>query len=154
VEALLCANLGAERVVWLPKGLADDSTGGHIDNLMAFTDVPGRVLLQTTADVADPDHATGTLARRRLEELGYEVVEIDVLPHAESFDRTVEVPYVNLYPANGGVFVPVAGTAADPEMLERIGSCFPQRRVIAVPAAVIAFGNGGIHCITQPVPAA
>lgn len=152
IERMLCDNLGATRVVWLPRGLADDLTDGHVDNVVAFTDIPGRVLLQSTTDVADPDYTTAREARRRLEEAGYEVVEIDVLPHVTSFDQSVEVPYLNLYPANGAVLVPVAGTAGDAEMLERIADCFPGRRVVPVPATVLAYGGGGVHCITQPVP--
>jgi agmatine deiminase len=60
---------------------------------------------------------------------------------------------VNLYPVNGAVLVPIAGDPADPSMLELIGECYPDRDVVGVPGAVLACGGGGVHCITQPVPA-
>ena len=49
-----------------------------------------------------------------------------------------------------------AGRASptDAEALDRIAACFPDREVVAVPGAVLAFGGGGLHCITQQVPAA
>ncbi len=153
VEAWLHDWLGAERVIWLRSGLADDwGTDGHADNVVAFAG-PGRVLLQTTTDTSDPDWATAAANKRRLADAGLEVVEIDVLPHVECFDQTVEVPYLNFYVGNGAVFVPLAGAAADPEVLATIGACFPGREVVGVPGSVLAYGGGGVHCITQAVPA-
>jgi agmatine deiminase len=54
---------------------------------------------------------------------------------------------------NGAVLVPTAGDPADPAALEIIRASFPGRDVVGVPGAVLAFGGGGVHCITQPVPA-
>lgn len=145
--------LGVDTVVWLACGLADDwGTDGHADNVVAFAG-PGRVLLQTTTDASDPDWHTAIDNRRRLTDAGFEVVEVDVLPHVECYDQTVEVPYLNFYVGNDAVFVPIAGAAADREMVDLIGSCFPGRAAVGVPGSVLAYGGGGIHCITQPVPA-
>ena len=75
------------------------------------------------------------------------------LPYAEVGDQRVPVPYVNLYPVNGAVIVPTTGHAADDGVLDLIAHAYPGRRVVAVPGAVLAYGGGGVHCITQPVPA-
>lgn len=152
-EKHLRENLGAEHVVWLTKGLADDwGTDGHVDNVAAFVD-SHHVLLQATTDVSDPDYTTARENRELLEAAGVKVTEIDVLPHVQCFDQMVEVPYLNYYPANRAVIVPLAGAAADREIVEQIGSFFPDRKVIGVPGAVLAYGGGGIGSITQPVPA-
>jgi agmatine deiminase len=152
IEELLRQHLGIERVVWLKKGLADDwGTDGHVDNVASFLG-PDRVLLQSTTDVSDPDRRTARENRERLEEAGFAVEELDVLPHVHCFDQMVEVPYVNMYVANGAVFVPLAGAAADREVVERIGSCFPGRKAVGVPGTVLAYGGGGVRSITQPVP--
>jgi agmatine deiminase len=50
--------------------------------------------------------------------------------------------------------VPTAGTAYDEHGLERLREIFPEREVVGVPTPVLAYGGGGIHCITQQVPAA
>ena len=57
IEARLREALGVERIVWLGLGLVeDDDTDGHVDNICAWIE-PGRVLLQTVADEADPNYA-------------------------------------------------------------------------------------------------
>ena len=61
--------------------------------------------------------------------------------------------YLNLYICNGAVIVPVTGADFDDEALAIIGDAFPGRSIVPVPGAVIAYGGGGPHCITQQVPA-
>jgi agmatine deiminase len=105
VEGALRAYLGSERVVWLADGIVeDDGTDGHVDNVVAFA-APGRVLLQGCADPSNPNHAVARDNRARLERAGFEVVEIPVLPYAEVDGARHPVPYVNLYPVNGGVLI-------------------------------------------------
>jgi agmatine deiminase len=154
IEHLLAMWLGVdEDPVWLPDGLADDEgTDGHVDNVVAFH-APGQVLLQGCDDPDDPDHAGAAENRRRLEAAGIEVTEVAVLPRVECLGELVEVPYANLYVANGGVVVPVTGHAYDGEALRTIATCFPGRDVVGVPGEVLAFGGGGVHCITQQIPA-
>ena len=51
------------------------------------------------------------------------------------------------------MIMPMAGVPADEEARARVGGAFPDRQVVCVPGAVLAFGGGGPHCITQQVPA-
>ncbi len=125
--------LGAERIVWLPRGLPDDATDGHADNIVVFVG-PGRVLCQTTP----PEN------RPLLEQAGLEVIDFD-LP-------TQPVRYLNFYAGNGCVIVPLAGTRSDRKALVRIREVFPDREVVGVPGLALAAGGGGIHCITQQQP--
>ncbi len=159
IEATLAEALGVEAIVWLPHGLAlDADTDGHVDNVAAFI-APGRLLLQGCDDPAEDDRRRTAINRRcaqgaadaRGREL--EVVEVPVLPFTEVDGRKLMVPYLNLYVLNGAVIVPTCGHPADDEMLDLIGSCYPGREVVAVPATMLAFGGGGPHCITQQVPA-
>jgi agmatine deiminase len=154
IERALQASFGANNVVWLADGIAeDDGTDGHVDNVVAFTG-PGRVLLQGCDDVANPNRAIAAGNRDRLEAAGLAVTEVPVLPYATFADgRRVPVPYVNLYAFNGAVAVPTTDDAADTEMLAIIAEQFPGREVVTVPGAVLAHGGGGVHCITQQVPA-
>src|SRR3954452_11518570 len=162
IEALLGDYLGAETIVWLPHGLVEDGdTDGHVDNVAAFVE-PGRVLLQTVSDVA-------SLYYERLQEnlavlraavdargLPIEVEELDVLPTASVRGRDGVVPYTNLYVLNRAVAVPVAGDDPDrdADVLARLAAIFPGREMVPVPGRMLAEGGGGVHCITQQVPAA
>jgi agmatine deiminase len=153
LESALCEWLGVTEVVWLPDGIReDDGTDGHVDNVVAFTP-SGRVLLQGCDDPENPNHAIASENRKRLEQAGFEVVEVAVLPYAAIDGTRVPVPYVNFYAANGVVVVPTTGHAADADALAIIGEHYPGREVVAVPGAVLAYGGGGVHCVTQQVPA-
>jgi len=153
IEERLCAFLGAERVVWLSDAIAeDDGTDGHVDNVVAFTD-NGTVLLQGCDDAANPNAAIACDNRDRLRAAGFDVVEVPVLPYAEVSGRPYAVPYINLYAGNGFVAVPVTGHAFDDEAFSIIASEFPGREMLRVPGAVLAYGGGGVHCITLQVPA-
>jgi agmatine deiminase len=76
-----------------------------------------------------------------------------VLPYAEVDGRPYPVPYVNVYAGNGFVAVPVSGHAFDDDACRIIESQYPGREVLRVPGTVLAYGGGGVHCITQQVPA-
>ncbi len=153
IEAALRAALGVERIVWLADGIAeDDGTDGHVDNVVAFPP-KGGVLLQGCADPANANSAIAADSARRLRDAGFEVVEVPVLPYAGFGGQVLPVPYVNLYAGNGFVAVPVTGHDFDDEACEIIGDRYPGRAVVRVPGALLAYGGGGVHCITQQVPA-
>ncbi|CAN5412526.1 agmatine deiminase family protein [soil metagenome] len=159
IEASLCAELGATTVHWLPFGLADDhDTDGHVDNVAAFAR-PGVLAVQGCDDVDAPDHERMSANRRWIEGATdaagrpIEVVEIPVLPFAEVGGRRVPVPYLNFYVGNGFVLVPVCGHAADADMCALVGEQFPGREIVPLDVgAILAYGCGGIHCITQQIP--
>jgi agmatine deiminase len=154
VDARLGPALGVDRMVWLDDGIAEDEgTDGHVDNVVAFTG-PRRCLLQGCDDPTNPNHAIARKNRDTLEAAGIAVTEIPVLPYATVAGARVPVPYVNLYPVNGAVLVPTTGHAADADALAVVAAAYPGRQVVAVPGAVLAYGGGGVHCITQQVPAA
>jgi agmatine deiminase len=145
--------LGVHTVIWLGQGLVEDvDTDGHIDNICAFV-APGRVLLQTVVDEANPnwEHTRDNAARLR--DAGLEVIELPLLPYVEHDGPPTVVPYTNYYVCNGAVIVPVAGHESDPEALSLLGGLYPGREIVAVPGETLALGGGGVHCITQQVPA-
>ncbi len=155
IERELHERLGAERVVWLRNGLVEDAdTDGHVDNVCAFLE-PGRVLLQTAPE-GDPNHAEAQENARRLRAAGLDVVAFELLPRTQRDDGdAVAIPYMNFYLCNGAAIVPVAqlDAAMDAEALRRLRELLPGREVVGVPGRVLALGGGGVHCITQQVPA-
>ncbi len=160
IEERLRTELGVTTIVWLPHGLAlDDDTDGHVDNVAAFAQ-PGTLVVQGCDDPAEEDWLRGNVNRRcalgAADAAGrpLDVIDVPVLPFTEVAGRRVAVPYLNYYAGNGFVLVPVCGHDADADMVTIIAEQYPDREVIALDVgAILAYGGGGIHCITQQVPA-
>jgi agmatine deiminase len=156
IETELSLQLGVERIVWLGDGLVEDhDTDGHVDNVCAFLE-PGRALLQTVPADDDPNHASAAENARRLRAAGIEVVPFELLPRDARADGTpIAIPYTNFYLCNGAAIVPLAqlDDDMDEEALRRLRALLPGREVVGVPGRVLALGGGGVHCITQQVPA-
>ncbi|WP_030394097.1 agmatine deiminase family protein [Kitasatospora purpeofusca] len=160
IEAELKARLGVTKIIWLPYGgLLDNETDGHVDGVCAFA-APGKVVVQLPADPEHPDYvrmrANRTVLEHSTDAQGrpFEIVDVTQAAFVEVDDVRVEVGYLNFYLANGGVVVPVADHPEDAGALAVIAAAFPDRKVVGVRARVIAFGGGGVHCITQQLPAA
>jgi agmatine deiminase len=159
-EEILRDYLGAEKVIWLKAGRTEATdTDGHVDGVCHFV-APGRVILHM---VREPDHVDYDNFQENRRRLGgatdargrsIEVLEMDRRTMTDIGGKHLTVTYVNSYQANGGLVVPTAGTAYDEHALERLREIFPQREVVGVPTPVLAYGGGGIHCITQQVPVA
>jgi agmatine deiminase len=151
IEDTLRSFLAVSRILWLGQGLVEDrDTDGHIDLIAAFH---GReqVLLQTVG-AGNPNFEACAENRARLRAAGIAVTEMPFLPYIEVAGETVAASYMNFYICNGAVIVPVTGADSDAEALEIIATAYPQREIVPVPGAVLAYGGGGPHCITQQVP--
>lgn len=161
IEAELKARLGVRQVIWLPYGhFGDEHTDGHVDGVCTFVR-PGVVVVQTCPDAANPDHermaANLDVLRAATDAAGrpLQVFEVPYYPFHTLPDGTeTMVAYANFYVANGGVVVPTAGHRdVDDAALAVLAAAFGDREVVGVPGNVVAYGGGGVHCITQQVPA-
>ena len=159
VEELVGEYLGIEKVIWLTGGLVEDrDTDGHSDNVVQFVR-PGVVLVQMAPDRANPNWDSLRENRARLagetDAAGrtLEVVEMPVLPYVEVGGEQFAVPYVNYFPVNGGIVAPEVGGPDDETGFALLRELFPEREVVGAPSALLAYGGGGIGCITQQMPA-
>lgn len=158
IEDRLRGYLGIETVIWLKEGLVDDETDGHIDNLACFA-APGVVLALSSDDPDDENYAAlqDNVSRLRAsvdaKGRALEVIEVPQ-PERMTDDRGERLArsYINFYIANGGIVMPSFEDAQDNRAHEIISEAFPNRTVVSVAANDIAYGGGGIHCITQQQP--
>jgi len=177
IEAGLHAHLGTEKVVWLGRGVFEDETDGHVDNLACFAR-PGVVLLSWSEDPDDPQTEISRDARERLEaatDARGRPFEVVLLPSPGPLETSAEeaagvepapgtkprqagerlaASYANFYVGNERVVFPLLDERHDDEAAEIVASCFPEREVVGVPSREILLGGGNIHCITQQVPRA
>jgi agmatine deiminase len=159
-EAELRAMLGVQKVIWLPGDVTDTETDGHVDGYVSYVK-PGTVLCEVVADPEDPRFAIMAENRKVLEMetdargRRFNLVPIVEAPRsavpagAEGFCRS----YVNFYIANGAIIAPAYGIAEDEQAFETLRRAHPDRAVIPVALKDLFRGGGGIHCITQQVPA-
>ncbi|ALM53794.1 agmatine deiminase [Halomonas huangheensis] len=175
MEQVLSAQLGVDKVIWLPRGCYLDETDGHVDNLCCFV-APAEVALSWCDDSTDPQYAicrealavleSSTDARgrafvvHRLPQPGPlyigedESSGIDRLSssHPRQPGDRMAASYVNFYIGNKVVVMPLLDPKHDDETRETLQRLFPERRVIGVEAREILLGGGNIHCITQQQP--
>jgi agmatine deiminase len=151
IEQQLRTHLGVTEIVWLGRGLVEDrDTDGHVDLIASFTPTNQVLLQQVPSD--NPNAENQEENRRRAEASGLATLPLPFLPYTQVNGETVAVSYLNFYICNGAVIVPVCGAETDAEALATIASAYPGREVVPVPGAVLAYGGGGPHCITQQVP--
>jgi agmatine deiminase len=177
IESALRRHLGVSEIVWLGKGVFNDETDGHIDNLACFVR-PGEVCLTWTDDQRDPQYAISQDAWQRLHDARDargRRFKVHKLPMPGPLYMTAREAkglvarkgtkrrpagdrlagsYVNFYIANGGIVMPLLDARTDRAAAVQLKRLFPQRRVVGVPAREVLLGGGNIHCITQQVPAA
>jgi agmatine deiminase len=151
-EALQDA-LGATRVVMLDRGLANDHTDGHIDNIARFIGKNRALCMRPQAN--DPNREVLGEIERDLRAAGIEVETIGSPGLVLGRDgKPLPASYLNFYIANASVVVPVFGSPHDDQALDALQALFPSRTVIGVPAKILLEEGGTVHCITQQEPLA
>ncbi|HWQ06375.1 MAG TPA: agmatine deiminase [Feifaniaceae bacterium] len=179
IEHKLNDFLGTKKVLWLPRGIFNDETNEHVDNVCAFL-APGEVVLAWTDDESDPQYA---LSRADYEYLSREtdakgrqlvIHKLPVPDHAvcvtkEDMANFVFAPgeetrtegerlaasYVNFYFTNDSVLLPQFGgenAASDARAVELMRRFCPNRTVVPIDSRAILLGGGNIHCVTQQLP--
>ncbi|MER6217784.1 agmatine deiminase family protein [Streptomyces sp. NPDC001674] len=159
IESTLLSAYGATKLIWLPYGLANDTiTNGHIDLVAAYLG-PARLLLHTQPDTTSPNHARMAANKAVLaaatDACGrpFTLVEMEYQPHFRQNGLLVETfSYTNYYLTATQVVVPLSGEPADAAALAQLRTLFPGRQVVGTPARILAWGGGGVHCVTQHVP--
>ena len=177
IEEELKNYLGAEKIIWIPRGIYNDETNGHVDNMCAFVG-PAEVVLAWTDDENDPQYERSREAydilinttdayKRKLKVHKMLIPDKPVLISEEDLQGYVfeegedtreagerlAASYVNFYICNKSVLVPQFGDINDKRALEVLKECFPDREIFPVYAMDILKGGGNIHCITQQIPA-
>jgi len=177
IEQILKDYLNVEKVLWLPWGIYNDETNGHVDNVCNYVK-PGEVVLAWTDDKNDPQYERSKadldyLAKERdakgrkivvhklytpknhvlitkEESEGVDAVD-GTLPRLEG-DR-LAASYVNYLTGNGFIAMPTFGDPHDKLAIKKLQELYPDRVIEAIPAREILLGGGNIHCITQQIPA-
>ncbi len=178
IENKLKSYLGAEKVIWLPRGIYNDETNEHVDNVCAFT-APGEVVLAWTDNIDDPQYELSQMCLQALKSatdaMGRKIIihklpipenpvcineyELSGLSFEEGEDtreagERLAASYVNFYFANDIILFPQFGgnnESSDKRALDIISNLCKNRKVVPVPARSLIVGGGNIHCVTQQI---
>ncbi|MGN1094821.1 MAG: agmatine deiminase [Eubacteriales bacterium] len=179
IEEKLRLYLGAKKILWLPRGIYNDETNEHVDNICAFI-APGKVVLAWTDNENDPQyplsHATFEYLEGERDAAGRKLIihklpipdvpivcsqsDVDAYEFEPGEDireagERLAASYVNFYFTNGSVIVPQFGgenKSSDRRALEILEKICEGRRIVPIYARDILQGGGNIHCITQQIP--
>jgi len=162
-ERMLGKFLGAKKVLWLNKGLVNDHTDGHIDEVARFM-APDKILCSFEENPADENFSrlkeNLEILENATDENGnkFGIIKIP-LPHMyyEKVDKEfggkkAPVSYVNFYIGNKTVLVSLFDDPNDGKALEIIKACFPGKEVVGINCRDLIYGGGAIHCITGQEP--
>lgn len=175
IENKLLEMLGGKKMIWLPRGIYNDETKEHVDNVATFIG-PGHVLV---AEAVDPRDAQQPLSQKTIEALRtqtdmkgqpltistvvmpkaihrtyFESAGLTLAPQSKTrpMNERLAASYLNLYFVNGGVIVPKFNQKTDDIAYEQLTKLFPKRKVVMMDTKEVLLGGGNIHCITQQIP--
>lgn len=158
-ERALCDAYGARKVLWLDEGLLNDHTDGHVDTLARFV-APGVVCCMAPSGDDDPNAAVLNAiegALRGMTDARGRRLQVVPIPSPGRVvgdgGQILPASHVNFLIGRDAVVVPVYGTPWDAAAVEALVPCFPDLRVVGIPARALLEGGGALHCITQHQPA-
>ncbi|EPN58184.1 agmatine deiminase, partial [Pseudomonas syringae pv. actinidiae ICMP 19079] len=176
IEAVLSDYLAVDKIIWLPDGLFNDETDGHVDNFCCYIR-PGEVLLAWTDDPEDPNyprcHAALSILENTRDAQGRafivhkmpipgplfateeECAGVDQVHGSQERNPSVRLAgsYVNFLIVNGGIIAPSFDDPMDEKAREILQKLFPEHEVVMAPGRELLLGGGNIHCLTQQQPA-
>ncbi len=158
-EKLLADALGIRKLIWIDRGLLNDHTDGHVDNIARFV-APGVVVCQSPSGPDDPHAERIEAVARQLEgqrDARGRILQVIRIPSpgkvTDEHGEIVPASHVNFIIGNATVVVPTYGTPSADAAVAALAKLFPGRKVVGSPAKHILTGGGAFHCITQQQPA-
>ena len=147
-ETALKGAFGVAEVIWLERGLDNDHTDGHVDNIARFV-APGHVLCQRASGGDDPNGALYGEIEEALRVVG---LQVSTLPSPGLIGDAMPASHLNFTLAGGALIMPTYEGRYCAAAMLALAELFPRREVIALPAPHILSGGGSFHCMTREIP--
>lgn len=158
IEAVLKANFGIKKILWLKDGIEGDDTDGHINDIARFVDAKTIV----TVEERNKQDKNYEICRDNIERLKsfrdldgkpFCIVTLPMpAPRYYRKDERLPASYANFYIANGIVLLPVFDCPEDKDAIRILGRLFKGRRVVPIDATNLIVGLGTCHCLSQQIP--
>ncbi len=163
IEEKLRKYLGINKIIWLERGLANDHTDGHIDDIVKFVS-PNKILCAYEENESDPNcqilKDNYEFLKNETDANGnrFEVLKLPMpslyYDEHKPFENGEKAPasYANFYIGNNVVLIPAYQDKNDAKAKEIIQACFPDKKIVQIDCRDLIYGGGAIHCLTQQQP--
>lgn len=144
--------LGINKTIWLNRGLHNDDTDGHIDNLARFVS-EDTIAIASVDDPASPNYENLQENLKILQETGLNIIQVPLPDPVYFEDEMLPASYMNFLISNDLVLVPsYAQEVRDKEALDIFKNLFPKHTVESFDCSDFLQEGGAIHCLSQQQP--
>jgi agmatine deiminase len=158
-EAILTANLGVTKFIWLDGVPNADLTDMHIDGFARFAN-PTTLVTMNTADLqywqVPQADITKLYAATKTNGTSYKFVNLPLTKNnvvtAYGKNLGYKGSYINFYTANTKVLVPFYNDPNDIIAKNALQTLFPTKTVVGIDVRNLYENGGMIHCVTQQQP--
>jgi agmatine deiminase len=172
---ILSRYTNCSNIIWIPRGLANDEAGGHIDNLLTLA--PNNTIVVSSCD--DSEHPSYhrlqefkniIMSAKDITKKAYKVVNVPLpeetkISSSEATGFVVEggtierdqgvqlaPSYTNICISNTAVFVPSFDSASDKTAVDIFKNVFTNRSIVPIRSREFLLGGGALHCISKEIP--
>ena len=176
IEKELISSFNLEKVLFLPNGVIDDETSGHVDNIACFLD-ENTILLNYEDDINNPQHLKDeenynylinqtnkngdkfniikACYPKKMYMTSEDIIDLEINEHSKN--RLINSPlagsYLNLYQSDKYVIVPQFNDENDSKIISILNNFFKGKKdIIPLYSKDILLGGGNIHCVTMQIP--
>ncbi len=157
IEKQLIELFDLNKVIWIPGGLEEDDTDGHIDNI--FCPIGNnRYLIASTSLVQTKnskilDKSKAILKKElALQDSSNQIIDIPLPSEIYLDNKKLVASYINFYFSKNSIFIPKFNVKEDNEVYDIFQSLFSDKKIKMIETSHINYGGGNIHCVTMNMP--
>jgi len=166
----LKSSLNINDVCYLPNGIVNDETSGHVDNIACYLN-EDTVCLAYTDDVNDEQYNLVREDEKVLINAGYKLQKLylpkpiyltkeeedKIVNNGTAIKRTqgrrLAASYVNFYMGEEYIILPQFNDKNDRLAIDTLNNFYQgKKKIIPIYSKQILLGGGNIHCITKQIP--
>ncbi len=157
IEQTLTSLFDLNSIIWIPEGLKDDDTDGHIDNILCPIG-NRKYLIAKSYDLDDLNSNNLTKIKSIILsnfsgiDSNIELIYIPLPSKIVVNDKKLVASYINFYFSKHKIFVPKFNVKEDEMVYDIFKDIFKDKKIEMIETSHINYGGGNIHCVTMNVP--
>jgi agmatine deiminase len=150
-------HFGIQQTIWLKKGLHNDDTDGHIDNVARFLN-EGTIAMASEENLTSPDYEALSENISILTEFNkkqktpLEIIKVP-LPDPVMFNgNQLPASHLNFLITNELILIPTFNSSTDQQVIDLFQIIYPTKTVEGFDSSDFLQEGGAIHCLSQQQP--